>query len=149
MPTTGWLMELINPLATTGVLFNRAAGGSRGGVGAANLSSAPRLGRLAFEGLALYPNGVLYYGDENRPLNGASGRRPISSSFPHTPGRRHDQSVSASPRWRTGTVYGLRLGKAQRNTDYGQGTNTGKGTWVPIVPWRWKQRGSSSADCQP
>src|SRR4030095_7308348 len=29
-----------------------------------------------------------------------------------------------------GKVFGLRLGKRSGNTDYGQGTNTGLGTWV-------------------
>jgi hypothetical protein len=29
-------------------------------------------------------------------------------------------------------VYGLRLGKRSGNTDYGQGTQTGLGTWIPI-----------------
>jgi len=31
-----------------------------------------------------------------------------------------------------GAVYGLRLGKRSGNTDYGQGTETGRGSWVPI-----------------
>src|SRR5262249_54325202 len=53
---TGWLIELINPLATTNVTFNRALGTFSGGVGAANLTVRTAVGRLAFEGLALYPN---------------------------------------------------------------------------------------------
>jgi len=32
----------------------------------------------------------------------------------------------------SGGVYGLRLGKRSGNTDYGQGSNTGLGVWVPI-----------------
>jgi hypothetical protein len=31
-----------------------------------------------------------------------------------------------------GSVYGLRLGKRAGNTDYGQGTQTGLGTWIPV-----------------
>src|SRR5262245_34856054 len=69
----GWLIELINPLVTTNVLFDRSSGTFAGGVGASNLAVRPAVGRLAFEGLALYPNGVLYYGDENRPLDGKPG----------------------------------------------------------------------------
>jgi hypothetical protein len=34
----------------------------------------------------------------------------------------------------SGSVYGLRLGKRSGNTDYGQGANTGLGTWVAITP---------------
>jgi len=66
----GNLIEIINPLQTTNVLFNRVTGTSSGGIGAANVITRPAVGRLAFEGIALYPNGVMYYGDENRPLNG-------------------------------------------------------------------------------
>ena len=38
----------------------------------------------------------------------------------------------------SGNVYGLRLGKRvsgnTANADYGQGSNTGLGTWIPIPP---------------
>src|SRR5262245_35393896 len=91
--TTGWLIEIINPLATTNVTFNRGAGTFSGGVGAGNLAVRPALGRLAFEGLALYPNGVLYYGDENRPLNG-------------TPGGAYFKFVPAAP-WGGGSITSL------------------------------------------
>jgi hypothetical protein len=130
---TGWLMEMINPLATTGVLFNRVAGTFSGGVGAANLVVRPAVGRLAFEGLALYPNGVLYYGDEQRPLNGNPGGAYFKfvPAMPWSGGQ--ISSLDQSP-LAAGAVYGLRLGKRSGNTDYGQGTNTGMGTWVPIVP---------------
>jgi Alkaline phosphatase PhoX len=128
----GWLIEMINPLGTTDVLFNRAAGTFSGGVGAANLTTRPAVGRLAFEGLALYPNGVLYYGDENRPLNGAPG----GAYFKFIPGSPWPggtiSNLTQSP-LASGTVYGLRLGKRNGNTDFGQGTNTGLGTWVVIV----------------
>ncbi len=129
----GWLMELINPLGTTNVFFDRGAGTFAGGVGTSNIVTRPAVGRLAFEGLALYPNGVLYYGDENRPFEG-------------TPGGAYFKFIPSSP-WAGGTisnlgqsplvdgkVYGLRLGKRSGNTDYGQGTNTGRGTWILIDP---------------
>src|SRR4029079_8057366 len=59
--TNGWLIEIINPLQTTGVTFNRATGTASGGTGAANVIGRTAVGHLAFEGLGLYPNGVLYY----------------------------------------------------------------------------------------
>jgi len=70
---TGWIIEIMDPLHTTGVLFNRAAGTFSGGVGAANLAVRPAVGRTSFEGIGLYPNSVMYYGDENRPSNGTAG----------------------------------------------------------------------------
>ena len=131
--TSGWLMELINPLATTGVSFSGSTGTFSGGVGAANLTTRPALGRLSFEGLALYPNGVLYYGDENRPGTGTAGGAYFKF-IPSTPWSGGTiTSLSQSP-LTAGTVYGLRLGKRSGNTDYGQGTQTGLGTWVLVTP---------------
>jgi len=130
---TGWLIELVRPLATTNVVFNRSAGTFAGGVGAENFATRPAVGRLAFEGLALYPSGLLYYGDENRPATGTAGGSYFKfiPSSPWSGGRVSDLSESPLA---AGKVYGLRLGKRSGNTDYGQGTNTGLGVWVPITP---------------
>jgi secreted PhoX family phosphatase len=129
--TDGWLLEMINPLATTGVTFSRATGTISGGVGAANIVTRPAVGRLAFEGLALFPNGVLYYGDENRPATGTAGGAYFKF-IPASPrGGGNITDLSQSP-LAAGTVYGLRVGKRSGNTDYGQGTNTGLGTWINV-----------------
>jgi secreted PhoX family phosphatase len=127
---TGWMLEIINPLGTTNVVFNRVAG-TLSGADAGNVAVRPAVGRLAFEGLALYPNGLLYYGDENRPATGTAGGAYFKfiPSTPWTSGT--VSSLSQSPLV-SGTVYGLRLGKRSGNTDYGQGSNTGLGVWVAI-----------------
>src|SRR5262249_23063937 len=128
---TGWLMELMNPLSTTGVSFNRGTGTFSGGVGSTNLAVRPAVGRLAFEGLALLPNGVLYYGDENRPATGTAGGAYFkfipTAPWTGSPVTNLNQSPLAA-----GAVYGLRLGKRSGTADYGQGTNTGLGVWVSI-----------------
>src|SRR4030095_5440773 len=119
-------------LETTTVSLNRVTGSATGGAGAANVVTRPAVGRLAFEGIAIYPNGVMYYGDENRPLNGTAGgayfkfipARPWNGGAPIT-------SLADSP-LASGSVFGLRLGKRAGNTDYGQGSNSGLGTWIPI-----------------
>ena len=129
----GWLMELIHPLATTGVQFNRTTGVFSGGVGAANLAVRPAVGRLAFEGLALLPNGVLYYGDENRPSQGTAGGAYFKS-IPSTPWPGGTVAALTQSPLVSGAVYGLRLGRRSGNTDYGQGSNTGLGIWVAITP---------------
>jgi secreted PhoX family phosphatase len=101
--------------------------------GASNVTTRPAVGHLAFESLALYPNGVLYYGDENRPLNGTPGGAYFKF-VPTTPwGGGTVTALSQSP-LASGSVYGLRLGKRSGNTDYGQGSNTGLGTWVLVNP---------------
>jgi hypothetical protein len=133
---SGRLIEIANPLATTGVLFDRATGVASdgpGGSGAANVVARSALGRLAFEGIALYDDGVTYYGDENRPSTGKAGGAffKFVPSHPWTGGA-PITDLAQSP-LADGSVFGLRLGKRSGNTDYGQGTNTGLGTWVPIA----------------
>ncbi len=133
---TGHLIEIMNPLAVNDVFFNRTthlAENGTSGSGAENVADRPAVGRLAFEGIGLYPNGVMYYGDENRPLNGTPGGAYFKF-IPTSPWTGGDPIVSLdeSP-LAEGAVYGLRLGKRSGNTDYGQGTNTGLGTWV-VVP---------------
>ena len=129
----GRVYELIDPLHTTGVTLDRTTGVFSGGVGAENFAARPALGRLSFEGVAIYPNGVIYYSDENRPLEGAAGGAYFKF-IPRTPRGDNDGAILTiyqSP-LESGSVYGLRLGPRSGNTDYGQGSNTGLGIWVAI-----------------
>lgn len=132
----GWLLELIDPLGTSNVLFDRGNGTFMGGVGAGNFAARPAVGRLSWEGIALYPNGVMYYGDENRPSNGTAGGAYFKF-IPATPwaGGAPIVNLADSP-LTAGNVYGLRLGKrgAAPGTDFGQGTNTGLGSWILVDP---------------
>ncbi len=75
----------------------------------------------------------MYYGDENRPLQGTAGGAYFKfiPASPWTGGA--PISDPASSPLADGSVFGLRLGKRSGDTDYGQGTNTGLGTWVEIV----------------
>jgi secreted PhoX family phosphatase len=133
-PRGGRIYELVDPLHTTGVTLDRATGTFSDGTGAANLAARPALGRLSFEGLAIYPNGVTYYGDENRPAEGVPGGAYFKF-IPATlrnPGAGAISSLADSPYAAPGAIYGLRLGRREGGTDYGQGTQYGLGTWVPI-----------------
>jgi hypothetical protein len=126
--TDGWLIEIANPLATTNVSFDRASGTSSD---PAHVIVRPALGRLSWEGLALYPSGVMYYGDENRP--GTTTPGGAYYKFIPTAPWNGQQGIANSP-LTAGTVYGLRLGKngAAPGTDNGQGTQTGLGTWAAV-----------------
>jgi secreted PhoX family phosphatase len=129
----GRVYELIDPLNTTGVSLNRLTGVFSGGTGATNLIARPALGRLSFEGFALYPNGVMYYGDENRPNNGTGGGayfKFIPSTLWNT-ANPPITNLTQSP-FVGGSIFGLRLGLRSGATDYGQGTETGMGRWFPI-----------------
>jgi secreted PhoX family phosphatase len=134
----GRLYEMIDPLHTTNVLLNRTSGiftNGIGGEGAANIVVRSALGILSFEGVGVLPNGVTYYGDENRPGNGTAG----GAYFKFVPSTLRDvnagpiSNLGESP-FASGSVYGLRLGKRTSSgvTDYGQGTEFGLGTWLSI-----------------
>jgi secreted PhoX family phosphatase len=123
----GWLIEIADPLHTTNVTFNRAAGTSSD---PAHVVARPAPGRLSYEGIALYPSGLMYYADENRPLNGTPGGAYFKF-VPTTPWN-GQQGLANSP-LAAGAVYGLRLGKRSGNTDYGQASETGLGTWIPVT----------------
>ncbi len=130
----GRMYELIDPLHTTNVLLDRATGLFSDGEGAGNIVPRAALGRLSFEGIGLLPNGVAYYGDEQRPGNG----NPGGSYFKFVPSTLRDAnagpiaSLADSPLV-SGTVYGMRIGHRSGNTDYGWGTETGQGTWVQMA----------------
>ena len=125
----GWLIEILDPLHTTNVTFNRAAGTSSDPT---HVVARPAPGRLSWEGIALYPSGVMYYGDENRPLNGTPGGAYFKF-IPSTPWAGGTISNLSQSPLTAGSIYGLRLGKRSGNTDYGQASETGLGTWVPVT----------------
>lgn len=131
-PSGGRVYELIHPLETTGVLLDRATGVFSGGVGAESFAVRPALGRLSYEGFALYASGLVYYGDENRPSQGTPGGAYFKF-VPDAPwpGGPPIEDLDDSPLV-SGAIYGLRLGKRSGSTDYGQGTELGLGTWIPI-----------------
>jgi hypothetical protein len=129
---SGSLLEIIDPLETTGVVYDRNTR-TLSGPDAGNVAVRAAAGHLSFEGIAVYPNGVLYYGDENRPSQGTAGGAYFKF-VPDTPwyGNEPISDLGESP-LASGSVYGLRLGKRSGDTDFGQGSNTGMGIWVPVV----------------
>ena len=129
---SGSMLEIIDPLNTTGVSYDRVAQ-TFSGADAGNVAYRPAVGHLSFEGVGIYPNGVMYYGDENRPSQGTGGGAYFKF-VPSSPwqGGEPIADLDNSPLV-AGKVYGLRLGKRSGNTDYGQGSELGKGVWVEIV----------------
>ncbi len=129
-PNGGRVYELIDPLNTTGVTLDRATGTFSGGTGAGNLVARPALGRNSFEGFAVYASGVTFFGDENRPAGGVAGGayfKFIPASL-RDPGAGPVTSLDQSPYATPGKLFGLRVG----GSDFGQGTELGQGSWVPI-----------------
>jgi secreted PhoX family phosphatase len=129
--SSGSMLEIIDPLGTTGVVYDRDAH-MFFGADADNVAYRPAVGHLSFEGVGILPNGVIYYGDENRPENGIGGGAYFKF-IPSTPwaGGSPITDLSESPLV-DGQVYGMRLGKRHDDTDYGQGSEIGKGIWYEI-----------------
>ena len=132
-PTGGHLYEMLDPIGTTGVALDRTTGTFSGGTGASNLVDRGSVGMLSFEGLAVYASGLMYYSDESRPLNGNAGGAyyKFIPDHPRPAGSGPITSLDQSPLV-SGSIYGLRVGAYSGNTDYGQGTSTGFGTWQPV-----------------
>jgi Alkaline phosphatase PhoX len=122
----GAMYEIIDPLNVEGATIDRTTGAS----------SSPKIRRLdalgfnAFEGLAILPNGVTYYGNELSASNGAPGgayykfvpAHPWAGGAPIT-------SLDQSP-YATGSVFALRVGQG---SNFGQGFQYGTGTWQPLA----------------
>jgi hypothetical protein len=130
--TNGRTFEILDPLTTTGVIVS--------GSGAATTTSdpthvayRPALGQLSFEGTAFLPNGVMYSQDENRPGNGNPGGA-IFKFVPATlwTGTASIVNLDQSPLV-AGALYGFRAGKRSGNSDYGQGNEFGRGSWVAVT----------------
>jgi hypothetical protein len=129
----GGLYEIGDPLgipaASPIVVLDRNAGIT---TDPARMVKRKAVGALSFEGLVILEDGTMYFGDELRPLNGQAGgaiykfvptnRRPAGAG-PIT-------SLAQSP-FAAGSIFGLRLGTLN-NTDFGQGSEIGRGNWVPI-----------------
>ena len=122
----GAMYEIIDPLSVEGATIDRTTG----------TSSSPKIRKLnalglnAFEGLAILPNGVTYYGNELSSSNGA----PAGSFYKFVPahpwmGGAPITSLDQSP-FASGSVYALRVGQG---SNYGQGFQYGIGTWQPLA----------------
>ena len=127
--TSGRIFEVIDPLNTTDVVVTGS--GAATTTSSANVVFRPNLGLVSFEGLAMYPNGVVYYGDENRPGNG-NGGGAYFKFIPSTlwTGTGEISDLSESP-LASGSVYGMRVGV--HGPDYGQGNEFGRGNWIPVT----------------
>ncbi|HVY66996.1 MAG TPA: alkaline phosphatase PhoX [Gammaproteobacteria bacterium] len=132
--TNGRLFEILDPLHTTGVLIT-GAGASTTISDPAHVARLGAVGQFAFEGLALMPTGVLYISDENRPGTGGLGN-PGGAIVKFIPdvqwqGGAPITDLAQSP-LRSGTLWGMRIGRNGGNTDVGQGNEFGRGVWVQV-----------------
>ncbi len=129
----GGFYEILDPLSLIGSpvnITNRNVGTTSV---PAKVVKRKAVGSLSWEGISILPNGTMYYADELRPGNGnpGGGIYKFVPATPWFPGSPAITSLANSP-FVSGTIYGMRLGTNGGNTDYGQGTEIGKGVWVAI-----------------
>ena len=123
---TGAMYEIIDPLSVVGATINRTTGVSS----SPNIRRVNALGFNSFEGLAILPNGVTYYGNELSANAGAAGGA-YYKFVPTTPwaGGPPITSLDQSP-YSSGSIFALRVGTSGNN---GQGFSYGLGSWQPIA----------------
>jgi Alkaline phosphatase PhoX len=122
----GAMYELIDPLSVHDATIDRTTGVSS----SPNIRRVNALGLNAFEGLAILPNGVTYYGNELSANTGAPGGA-YYKFVPSTPwaGGPPITSLDQSP-YSSGSVFALRVGTSGNN---GQGFQYGRGSWQAIA----------------
>ncbi len=127
---TGGLYELIDPVHITTAIdvTNRATGANSDPL---HLAKRQAVGSLAFESLAIQPDGTTIYGDELAPSGGNPGGG-IYKFVPAIPFQGGGAiTVPAQSPLASGTVYGLRVA-ASKSSNWGQGAETGAGAWVLV-----------------
>ncbi len=129
--TDGAMYEIIDPLdpALEGTVVDRATQVFTPAT--SKIRRIDALGFNAFEGFAILPNGVTYYGAEVA----AENRAPAGPFYkfvpttPWTPGYPPITDLSQSP-YASGKVYAFRVGTSTNN---GQGFQYGTGSWQELV----------------
>ncbi|PPD42930.1 MAG: hypothetical protein CTY16_14335 [Methylobacter sp.] len=139
----GGLYEILNPLTTVDqTLVARGASATidtKGNPVTGQVEYRGAVGKLAFEGLDLNKQGVMYYGDELRP--GAEGTDSDGGSiFKFVPTTQWDGTTPVTNLGQSplvaGTVYAYQASCTDKGSSsfpqFGQGCETGEGAWVKV-----------------
>ncbi len=141
----GRAYEILDPLTTTGHwVEDRASGLIRTVVNGASTSTKivqrTALPTMAWEGLAVLPNGVVIAGDELRPGTGGANRDggAIFKFIPNTPhlsGAISDLNQSPLVAGKTYAMVASCQPKSSSSfPQYGQGCEIGEGAWLRVNP---------------
>ena len=132
--SSGGAYEILDPLTVTEqTVLDRALGLV---TDAAHIAKRTALPTMAWEGLAVLPNGVVIAGDELRPGSGVnnSDGGAIFKFVPTVP-RSADaipiSNLGESPLV-AGWVYALQVSCVENAQQYGQGCEIGNAAWVPV-----------------
>jgi Bacterial protein of unknown function (DUF839) len=129
----GGAYEILNPLmATNQSVLDRATGAVTDSV---NIAKRTALPRMAWEGLEILPNGIVYAGDELRPGTGTPDidGGAIFKFIPTSPysGGAAFTNLSQSP-FVFGAVYAMQVSCVNSAQQYGQGCEIGNAAWLRV-----------------
>ncbi|MGZ8195122.1 MAG: alkaline phosphatase PhoX [Methylosarcina sp.] len=152
----GGLYEILNPLTTTEqTVATRGASNtidSAGNAVTGQIEYRGAVGKLAWEGLDLTAQGIVYYGDEERPGSGGPDADG-GSLFKFVPDALWDgitpvTSLSQSPLV-AGNVYAYQASCQARTSSsfpqFGQGCEIGEGAWVKVDPANLRTSASANS----
>ncbi len=130
----GGAYEILNPLAITEavILTDRVTGATTDAAAVVRRMALPT---MAWEGIGILPNGILYAGDELRPgtdMPDADGGA-IFKFIPATLATGPITTLDASP-FAAGKTYAMQVECIKNAVQFGQGCETGNALWIEVDP---------------
>ena len=133
----GGAYEIINPLNVTNQTITDRTLGSiidENGLPSASIVKRAALPKMAWEGIGITPEGVVYAGDELRP--GTPANADGGAMFKFVPANPRTVtgpvgSLSESP-LTAGNVYALQVSCQNTTQQFGQGCEIGNGAWINV-----------------
>jgi hypothetical protein len=136
----GGAYEILNPLATTELTLTARATNNfidmNGNPVTGQAAYRGQLPTMAWEGLAVLPNGVVIAGDELRPGTGGNDRDggaifKFVPGIPRNPTSGPISDLNQSPLV-SGLVYAMQVSCVNNTQQFGQGCEIGNGAWVLV-----------------
>lgn len=132
----GGAYEILNPLAITEavVITDRATGKTSDPAAVVRRMALPT---MAWEGIGITAQGVVYAGDELRPGTDAANvdGGAMFKFIPATPAAGAIASLDASP-FAAGKTYAMQVECIKNAVQFGQGCETGNAAWIEVDPAR-------------
>lgn len=130
----GGAYEVLDPLTTTEVVISDRAAGTTSDP--AHVVRRMALPTMAWEGIAVLPDGVVYGGDELRPGT-ANPDADGGSMFKFVPATPYAggmiTALDASP-YAAGKTYAMQVQCVKDKVQFGQGCETGNAIWIEVDP---------------
>jgi hypothetical protein len=133
----GGAYEIVNPLNVTNqTITDRTLGTiiDENGLPSTSIVKRTALPKMAWEGIGITPEGVVYAGDELRPGTPANADGGAMFKFiPAIPRTVSGpiESLSESP-FTAGNVYALQVSCQNNTQQFGQGCEIGNGAWISV-----------------